>query len=136
MVLIIAAAVRGFMGRGVIASHVASGGSVRLSYSRFERMNTTIRLDVTVEAQPTGAGDRTVWFARDYLRRFEVSSVTPEPESVSSAAGSVVYFFASAPGEPLRATFWLRAAEGTFGMLHGRLGAGGSAVDFWQFVWP
>ncbi len=46
-----------------------------------------------------GAGARRLTVEAEYLAGFSVESVTPEPESVDSAGGRLVYTFEPAPSE-------------------------------------
>jgi hypothetical protein len=137
MLLIVMAAILGLFGTGVLDRSDAYGTGMSLRYSRFERMSSPTMLEVTVAPTTLQNGLVSIWLSREYAASFEITSVTPPPESAFSAEDRVIYIFRAESDAPAKIIFHLRVSEGTFGPVAARMGVlSGGEAGFWQFVWP
>lgn len=138
MLLIILAALAGLFGRGPAAEATAGrkGDPLQLRYERLTRHASPTHLELTIAPGAAPEGKARLWLGRDYLRHTRIEQVVPEPESVETQAGGVIYEFKVAnPAEPARIKFdiepegyWSRAGEVG---LEGR-----PRLRFNQFVFP
>ncbi len=135
MLLFVAGAILGLFGAGPLDHAYVRRNGLEIAYSRFQRMTSEANLEVTVLRAP--ADMTRVWVDQNYIGQFEISSVTPQPESTASSSGQVRYAFRSKAGERLVVSIRLRASEGTFGPVTGKLGVDdvGEAA-WWQLIWP
>ncbi|MDQ3686674.1 MAG: hypothetical protein M3430_13905 [Acidobacteriota bacterium] len=138
MTLVIVAALLGLFGTGPLSSASVGGedAPLRMEYSRFARWTAPTTLRVHVGAGNRSEGKARVWLSRDYLEKFQVEGVTPEPESVEAWADRHVYFF-NAPdsNRPATVTFHLKAQH--IGALSGQVGsADEQPIGFGQFIYP
>jgi hypothetical protein len=78
-----------------------------------------------------------LWLKRDYLDSFQIESIAPEPESVTSSADRLVYTFRALDSEPGEITFHLKGNAGEFGLIRGEAGiVSGGQLRFQQLVYP
>jgi hypothetical protein len=77
-----------------------------------------------------------VWLDYEYLKRFDMQHIIPEPERAEAAPDRTTYVFrVSDPSRPARIHFGL-VPQGA-GRVRGRLGLPGApAVEFSQFIYP
>jgi hypothetical protein len=136
LLLFLAAAVLGYFGVGPAERAEVSGpGGVRVQHSRFQRMTRTAPLELRLANAATDQVQ--VALERAYLDRFEITGITPEPESSTATAGQVLFGFRAVPGQPFTARFLLRPAEGTYGRTAGNVVvAGAGEVRISQWIWP
>lgn len=134
MVLLILAAVAGLLGGGPLARAEASAAGLAVEYERFCRNGGDCVLELRVDA--TGEGAARVWFARDYLARFELLDVVPAPERVESNARVVrMTFDALEAGDPVHVR--IRARPRALGRVEGAIGVdGGGQVRFTHLSYP
>jgi hypothetical protein len=78
-----------------------------------------------------------LWLKRDYLDSFQVESIVPEPESVTSEADRLVYTFRALDNQSGQITFYLKGNAGSFGIIRSEVGIiSGGQAGFQQFVYP
>lgn len=134
MALTLVAALAGVFGGGPLAHAEATAAGLHVEYERFCRNGGDARLELRVDA--AGADGARVWFAREYLERFELIEVLPQPERVDSSADIVRMTF-SAPEGREEVTVLLRTRPRTIGRVEGALGVeGGGQVRFTQLSYP
>jgi len=139
MLAAVVAAILGLFGQGPLAAGHAGGATAGFSvdFERFARLTAPQSLDIEIwpKARTTDS-TASIWLDRDWLDAHEVSSILPEPESMSLQPDRVLYAFsAPASGVPLRIRFRLEARE--FGRIEGRAGVpGGPSYSFKQLVYP
>jgi hypothetical protein len=137
LLLLVLGSIIGIFGPGILGRSEAVGNLLEVRFSRFERTNSPAELVIMISPEAVHDGGVQLWFSRDYIDAFEVSSVTPIPKASFSAGDRVVYEFQAAPGMPAKIAFHLRVSEAAVGRLEGRLGVHtGGEASFWQFVWP
>jgi hypothetical protein len=137
MLLVIAGAILGVFGTGLLDQAVVHGDGIRVRYSRFERANRPSSLEITLTPESVQNGSVSVWLALDYARKFEITSITPAPDSAASKGDRVTCTFRANRNAPVTVVFHLRAGRGTFGIVGARMGAvSAGEVAFRQFIWP
>lgn len=135
MLLLVVCALLGLFGTGPVDRAHIKGDAMEVTYSRFLRTSTSAGLDLTLPASRTDATG--IWLDRPYTRHFEITSVTPQPQSATSSKDRLLYVFRTVPGQPLAVTFHLRVSEGAVGILSATVGVdGGAQTHFSQFIWP
>lgn len=139
MLLIIAAALSGLFGGGVLSSVQAgdASGGLLLDYERFVRRSAPQSLRLTL-GPASRQSDSTVaaWIDRDWLERQHITSISPEPMSSVLDAGTITYTFLSRNlAEPLVVRVHLEALK--FGKTTSRAGIpAGPSVSFMQIAYP
>lgn len=137
-VLVLLLALLGLFGTGPLSWATATGdaGLLEVDYERFLRHTGHAELQVHVEAQAARGGTFEIVIDRDYLDRFQVTSVTPQPDSVEALAGRVQFtFLAGSPAADLDVSFAVRP-QGLW-RQHGEvLVPGQDSVRFWQLTLP
>jgi hypothetical protein len=132
LALVPVAAVAGLFGGGVFST-VSAGGTragATVSYERFARRSVETELALKL-ARPSGPAN--VAITRDFLDRYAITEVRPEPRRVATLADRVVFSFAAGPRG--RATFSLEPK--TIGSGSGTVTvSGGAPVRISQFVYP
>jgi hypothetical protein len=94
MLLVALAAVAGLFGvGGPLSRQQAGAGPLRLEYQRFVRYEAPAAL--TVQLAPQGGDTVSFWLGQDFIERFLVEHVIPEPEHVEATPDRVTYTFAS-----------------------------------------
>ena len=114
-----------------------TSGPLRVRYRRVVRFYAPTDLIVNyTPAQPQGETVR-FWIDRDAFDYFRVEQIVPQPESAQLLPDRILYEFqAPETGQPLRVAFDIRPDR--VGSLPVRFGedAGGSIIEFRQFVLP
>lgn len=136
LALVIVAAVVGFFGPGPVSWTEASDGALTASYERFTRRGGTsaLRIEVGPEAATQEAFE--VRIDRSYLSNFEITSITPEPDSARTTGTWITYTFKTDdPGEGLEVTYSLTptglwAADGEIALPTGE------TVSLSHFIYP
>lgn len=138
MLLVVLAAVVGLFGNGVFSRTTKStpDGQVEIAFQRFARSGGRTTLEVDVSPEVTGKGAIAVLVSREYLSRFELRRVTPEPDSQESAGDSIAFVFKVRDStSPLEVEFNLEAEAA--GRSRGKMNVGeGPPLHFSQFVYP
>lgn len=138
MALLLVVALLGGFGRGPLAdaSAVAGEGALRLDDDRLERKRAPSELRLELGPNTAQGTQVEVWIDRDYLSRFEVQRISPEPERMDAGAARTVFVFTvEDPTAPARVTFQIEANR--WGRSDGRLGlVDGPELHFTQFVYP
>lgn len=95
MLGVVVAAMAGLFGNGLFsrAERATADGSVELAYQRFARTGGTTTLEVSVDRDAARGDEVEVAVSKEYLRRFRVRTVTPEPESTRARGTMVVFVF-------------------------------------------
>jgi hypothetical protein len=137
LAIIVAALTGVFGGGGAFSRASVERSGLRIEYSRFERMSSPTDLTLTVLRPPGSDVPNRIWISRSYLDSFEVSSITPKPESQSVESDRITYSFRPAANETERIVLRMQADAGVFGLLAGQAGVpGGASVAFRQLIWP
>lgn len=132
---VLVAAALGAFGSGLLSQvEVAPpGGAYRVSYGRFERMQSPVTLRVMPGRSNGGVTE--VWISSSYLDRVSVKEIVPEPERTVLGAGRILFRFASS-GESVAAIRFSLEADNA-GAATGELGVDDAhAVTIRQFFYP
>jgi hypothetical protein len=134
---VLIAALAGLIGPGPLSYSSVGGSGFRVTYLRFARWQAPNSLVITASG-PQG-GPLRIEINRSYLASTAVQQITPEPSSVSSTGGAYLYTFQST-GVTTSTTVTFDLQPTSMGRLHAKVapgpGAGGSPVEFSQFVYP
>lgn len=138
MGVVVAAALAGFFGSGVLSDARAESadGGTEVEYQRYVRRRTPAEVRFRLKPGQERQGSLTLLVDAAYLRNFDVEKITPRPEDEVAGPGGVRYRFALAPGaEPANLTFEVRARG--FGRSRGSVGVDGRpAAVLRQFIYP
>lgn len=135
---ILLAALLGLLGQGPLSKgRIATpDGAIALDFERIDRANAPTGLTVTLAPDVAQGGAAQVAFSREFMERISIEEVVPEPQSVETGAGEVIYTFnVEDPSQPasVRLDFQYEQA----GLTHGSVRlADGPALRFEAFVWP
>ncbi len=134
--VILLAGLAGLMGEGPLSGVEASNGSLTVQYDRFVRAHALTQIDVKLSPAATSAGQVTLWLSQDYLEKFELQGVMPEPAEMALANDKVLLrFVTDSPAQPVTVIASLEptspgAAPGAIGVVDG------PEIDINQFVYP
>jgi hypothetical protein len=139
MLAIIFAALLGLCGSDGPLNRASAGtenDEISIRYARFLRHMSPTTLEIETGAGAVDGGYVRVAIAHSYLERFEVDSVTPEPESVQLEPGTLIYNFPAAGTDGTRSVVFVLRPD-AYGRLSGRIGTpGGPFHEIQQFVYP
>lgn len=95
MLLVVLAAAGGLFGNGLFSRTTKStpDGQLEIAYQRFARSGGRTTIEVTVTPAVAQEGEVTVLLSRNYLSRFQIRQVTPEPDSTESVGESLAFTF-------------------------------------------
>lgn len=133
MTLIVAMALLGVWGNGPLSEVHTRAGGLAVDHDRFAREYGQTSFDIGIGPQQSRDGTATLTISQDLLSRYEITAITPEPTSTTSAAGSHQYEFDTA-GEEFTVTFDLRPTQA--GASSGTASTGEDDVAVRQFVYP
>lgn len=137
MGLVLLAALAGLFGGGPLSSAKAQTGSLQVQYDRFERLHSPASLVIRMGTDELVDGNLQISFDQNYLSNFEVSGISPEPQSVEIANNRLIYsFLVSEPGSDAEITFKMQADRigGVTGQVRNEIS--GETVSFEQFIYP
>jgi hypothetical protein len=124
------AAIAGLFGGGLFSPVTVGGAGAEVSYDRFGRRSVDTQLEVTVpRARPPVA----IAISREFLDRYDMSEIRPQPQRVTAYADRLVYTFAALPDANV--AFTLQPKR--FGPGSGTVTVAGSQpVELHQLVYP
>lgn len=95
MLGVVVAALAGLFGNGLFsrAERATAGGDVEVAYQRFARSGGTTTLEVSVDPDAARGDQVEVAVSKEYLRRFRVRTVSPQPESTETRGVMIVFVF-------------------------------------------
>jgi hypothetical protein len=128
--LFVLAGLAGLFGTGLL-SHVAKQqGKARIDYERFFRFGTAMQMEFTDES---GSPRTEIIFPTDYLSRFDVQSIVPEPIETEIMEGQIKYVFAT--GSARRKVFF-HLEPNTPGTAKGLIAVNSENIHLSQFIFP
>lgn len=138
--LLILAVLLGLAGQGPLgrASVSDAQGMLQIRYDRFWRVGKPTRIQVRFDARPDTESLARLWLNREYLARFALRKVVPEPIRIELDEGRLICVFLVSPsGAGKRQLIEFELEPTSAGMASGRMGVpGGPEVAFDQFVYP
>jgi hypothetical protein len=138
MLLVLVAAILGFLGPGLLTKKTAGkrNGPLWLEYYAFARYQAPMKLAVQVSPEAVTEKEVRLWLDRQYVEAIQIEHVDPEPESVAIAGERFVYTF-KASDLRQNAKIMFHLEPNRFGKAHVRLGLlDGPEIAFTQFVYP
>ena len=137
MSLLILAALAGAFGGGPLAraETESRAEAMRVEYDRIARRRGDGALDFHLAAAAVGDTVARLWLEREYVEQVGIQRVTPEPASVVSDGGRLVYEFDVQPQRPSRVVMEFEPrAMGSVGGWAGLVG--GDSVSLSHFLLP
>jgi hypothetical protein len=127
----------GLFGGGPISQDSISGGDgFQVTYQRFHRRLKPSDLVVNLPQQAFSEGQVSLWISWDYLEKFQIQKITPEPDRVETGVQFVTFwFFVPDPAQSVEIRFDLEPVEG--GLFMGRIGwVTDKEIIISQFIFP
>lgn len=130
LALLPVAAVAGLFGGGLFSEVTAGGAGATVTYDRFGRRSVDTQLEVTVGRARSPVA---VSLSREFLDRYDLSEIRPQPARVVAEPDRLVYTFAAPPGASV--SFTLQPQ--TLGSSRGTVTVADSPpIQVRQFVYP
>ena len=130
--LVPVAAVAGLFGGGLFSQTTAGGArdGLTVTYDRFGRLSADTQIELT---PARAAGTSQVAISRDFLDRYDISEIRPEPVRVATLRDRTVFTFAAMPAG--KATLYVQPSA--VGRSRGDASVGGGRpVRVSQLVYP
>jgi hypothetical protein len=106
--LIVVVALLGFTGSGgMLASRNIDTQTGHVTMPRVTRWLTAD--DFTVRLSPSTEESRSIFLGEDFIKRFAIDGIQPQPESVTLASDGVRFRFTTEPGQTGPVIFQIRA---------------------------
>ena len=138
LVALLAAAVLGFFGPGLISYREAQDGEGQLKakYHRWLRFGSPGTLQFEIKGGSTSEGKAQIWIERRYIESLQIESIVPEPESVKTGEDRFVYEF-SLEDSQRSAGIFFHFVPRESGSLNGRAALGNNLpLEISQVVYP
>jgi hypothetical protein len=139
MALVTLLALTGLFGTGPLSSIVRgdAGDIIWLEYNRFGRMSspsTTIVFHVNSEA--ISEGEVRIWIEEEYLDKFDVERITPQPDKISLGDDRWLFVFTVEPSED-PAEVKIKLNPSMMGRISGKAGlVGEPGFTINHFIYP
>jgi hypothetical protein len=137
LALITLLALGGAFGKGPMSSAEAGDPNVlRAEYQRFVRHSQSMQLQVSVAPLAVKDSQVELSVSREYLEKFTVEQIIPEPERVENTADALLFVFNARESQvPLKVTFTLEPEQ--LGWHSGSIALQtGAPVKIEQFTYP
>lgn len=132
--LVVAVAL-GLVGTGPISWSDATDGDLTVSYERFLRRGAPWTMQVDVAASPDGTAH--IVLGREFHGNHQLTSITPQPDSVSVSPDVVTYVFATgSTGRHVTVDFHFTADALGWGPGEVGVAGAGPRVTFRQLMYP
>ncbi|MGN6599453.1 MAG: hypothetical protein ACTHMW_09285 [Actinomycetes bacterium] len=136
--LVIVAALAGLFSNGPLSNTSAASpsGDLRVDYQRFARHLGQNSLSITVQPTAFHDGVATIVLDSSIAATLQITSISPQPQSMSSAGGSTVIQVATVGDAPAQVLIQYAAAGA--GLHTGTISSGldRHGADLWEFVYP
>lgn len=126
---IVVLAAFGLFGDGVLSARTQTSRSATVEFERFYRFEAIMEVKVELLAFENS---NVVSFPKDYLKEFEIKSITPSPET-TNFKGDRSQFVFNGPGNGI-ITFFLEPR--TIGNIRGDLTVNGERFNLDHFIYP
>ncbi|HYG17456.1 MAG TPA: hypothetical protein VD816_00945 [Ohtaekwangia sp.] len=127
--LLILAAAIGLFGDGIVSSEKQTGDDIEIEHERFYRFEARMPLTIKAHGQE---GLLRVSFPNEYLERFQVESILPEPNSNRFESGKVQYQFSGK--DRMNITFYLIPRKP--GNIQSTIEVNESRFEISHFIFP
>jgi len=136
MLLLVIGALAGLFGRGPLSNAHVANQSLAVTYDRFLRLQAPSEVVVSIFNMESLSKPLELFVSREYLKRFQMEKVIPEPSSVEFAGEYLIYKFNF--GKDVKSnevTFQLKPSR--FGLVSGKFrGRAEDSLTIEQFVYP
>lgn len=119
----------GLFGDGVLSNRSSESGSAKIEYQRFYRFEA--RMEINVELTDFG-NSNVISFPKEYLKNFQIESITPEAESTNFKGDRSEFVF-NGPGNG-SVTFYLIPRK--VGSIEGEIAVNGERFKLSHFIFP
>jgi len=138
MLALVVAALAGAFGRGPLSTKTerTPDGTLSVEYERFARHEAETELKLHISKEAARSGSLRLWLDRDYMSKFGIKEINPEPQRSDLGADRVTFVYpVPKPGGRLTVRFLFEATE--IGNVEGAAGIEGhDTLRFKQFVYP
>ena len=137
LALIMLLALGGAFGKGPLSSAEAGDSNLlRVEYQRFIRHGQSMELEVSVAPLAVKSSQVELSVSREYLEKFTVEQITPEPERVQNTPDALLFVFNARESQmPVKVTFTLEPEQS--GWHSGSIALPtGAPVKIEQFTYP
>ncbi len=136
--IFVVASIVGLFGGGIYSdvSRQSTDATVQANFARITRYQSPSEIRLAIDGDVTTNGTAAVHLSRSFTDHIEISSISPEPESVAINGDALTYSFEVESGQDkLTATFYITVER--IGRISGEISAGdGEPVHISQFVFP
>jgi hypothetical protein len=123
----------GAFGNGPASWEHATGGTLTVTYERFERATRTASFIFDFGA--ANGGERKLHLSAPFERDFEFTSIQPPPLRSATDKDGIELAFAAQPGAPGRVVIWAHARSYGLSSIVANVD-NGPAAAFWVFAYP
>lgn len=137
MTVLLAIAALGYAGGiGPLNKAKVANGQVEVEYKPYIRRSAPTELNLTISSEKSEAVK--VQIGEQYLSKFNVQDIVPQPVSVIAGTGQIEYQFTkSTAASSVDVSFSLKAKEETIGNIEGSIFQSvDSPIKFRQVVYP
>ena len=135
MGLVVVAAMLGLFGNGFLSEAVMEKEQFHMKYDRFLHFGDLTTLEIEIAPGSGENGVVAIAFATDYMHKFRLEKIQPEPESSAHGDQILFWFTSTGTGEPVKVQMRLEPEE--IGTLEGKIFVNGEdGYVFRQFVYP
>ncbi|MBD0289576.1 MAG: hypothetical protein ICV79_29775 [Flavisolibacter sp.] len=127
--LVILAAL-GVFGDGIASKTTLTANGAKIKYDKYYRHEA--RMELKVDAHTTDSSQMVISFPNEYLKKFRVESILPEPKENKLNGDQVSYYFLGSAGMSI--VFYLVPQE--IGTIHGSMNVNNSQFPLHHFIYP
>lgn len=119
----------GMFGSGVMSKKTIEGANQKMEYQKYFRFEARMEMKIDVLSPPGGT---TVSFPAEYLQKFRIESVVPEPKENKTENNMVNYLFDGSG--PMKISFYL--IPQSMGDIKAQVRVNDQLYNFNQFIYP
>ncbi len=127
--LFLGASFLGLTGAGPLNDAKAQQENIQVMYQPFARQLAPTEINVEVRSPHA-----TFWIDHNFLSKYQVQQITPEPTEVMMNANKVFYQFKKQGKVPISVTFHLEPQQ--IGFINESIGENDKGIAINQFIYP
>lgn len=128
MFLFMLLALLGLFGEGPLSNKKVQAGNVTVHYERFCRYEH----EAEIKLESNGENIRSVALPQEYLKKFKVSKIIPEPGTQMASPGYINYLFEGSQNNII--TFYFEPVGR--GNVNGQIKVNDNTISFHQLIYP
>jgi hypothetical protein len=129
MAVFVLSGLLGLFGEGPLSKKIITAGNQKLEYQKFSRHEARMELKFDLNSGATG---NMISFTNQYLEKFRIESILPEPKTNQVTNERIQYYFEGSG--PMTITFYL--VPQAFGNMNEKVLANNQQLNFHQFIYP